>query len=137
LPYSFRIDQKLGLVVVHGIGELTGEDVRSFHLDLKSDPSFRPEMNQLADLREARLETPLDEVRALARVPLFSQEAKRAMLISDDFHFGIARQWSSHGTEERGDVRPFRSVVEACEWLGIPRLAAEELLAQLATFRAT
>ena len=137
MPYSFKVDQDLGLVVVRGTGGLTAEDVKSFHLKLKEDPSFRPEMNQLIDLRDGRLETSGPEIQALASRPLFSHEAKRAGLISDDLHYGIARQWSIHGTDKLGELRPFRDLVEACEWLGIQPSVAEELLAELKVPRAT
>lgn len=124
MPYTLRIDARLGLALVRASGTVTVEEFTAYRRDLASHPEFREGMHLLVDLSDARFEPSAAQVRRLANAGPFSEGSKQAVVVADDLHFGLARMWSMRREGERGSLRPFRTVGEACAWLAV---AEEEL----------
>jgi len=109
MPADFFIDADLGMVFSKATGVISladGED----HMDrLSADPEFRPEYNQLFDLRQARGTALSDNaLRSLASRKIFSGNSRRAFVVEGDLEFGLSRVFAT-----------FREMKEALSWLSL------------------
>ena len=122
MPADFFIDTRLGVVFTKATGHLSWSDVAN-HMDrLAKHPDFRPEFKQLADFRQVTtVALSHDELRRLAKVPVFDARAQRAFVVSGDLQFGIARTFATYRelADEVG-VTIFRDMAQALAWLSLP-----------------
>jgi len=92
------------------------------HMDrLESHPDFRPEFNQLVDIREAsRTDLSHNDVRRMAERRIFSDKSRRAFVVSRDFEFGLSRVFATY-REIRGEtgIEVFRDMKKALSWLSL------------------
>ncbi len=120
MPVSYRIDRERRIVFTEASGVLTDSDVIEFQRRLRDDPEFEPDFRQLADCRA------IEEVgmtsqgvgEASSRSP-FSQGSLRAIVVSSDVAFGMARMFENLRHEARDEIRVFREAEEARRWLGL------------------
>ena len=115
----YTIDKERRLVMTSGAGILTKEDIWG-HMDrLSADPDFQPDFCQLVDFRHITdVQFGPEEVRQFAERDIYSPKARRALLVKDDLHFGLARMFEIH-RELRGEtgIRVFRELDEALDWV--------------------
>jgi hypothetical protein len=93
---------------------------------LSGDPDFDPEFSQLVDFRQITgVEFGPEEVRQFAERSIYSPRSRRAILVKDDLHFGLARMFEIH-RELNGEtgIRVFRSFDEAMEWILAGKVAS-------------
>jgi len=121
MPADFFIDADLGMVFSKATGVISladGED----HMDrLSADPEFRPEYNQLFDLRQARGTALSDNaLRSLASRKIFSGNSRRAFVVEGDLEFGLSRVFATY-REIQGEhgIHVFREMKEALSWLSL------------------
>lgn len=103
-------------------------EVLAFRRELTAHPDFHPGMNEVTDLRSARMLLTHEERTALASSDPIAEGARRAILVGDDAHFGIMRAYSALSDVEDFDFRPFRSLEDACAWLGVTVEALPEAI---------
>jgi hypothetical protein len=114
------IDTEKGIVYTTVTGELTLEEIAADIAGLTSDPSFRPDMPRLFDLRGVTKLLTADEMARLAqtlRSSPGSKPSRRALLVGSDLSFGMFRMFTA--LADGGDVenRVFRDEAEARAWV--------------------
>jgi len=121
MSWHYKIDIQNRLVRTRADGTLTDADLIDGDSALRNDPEFDPAYYQLLDLREADgSEVTAAGVRALAsRPPLFTSSARRAIVVETNLGFGMSRMFELLREGKSGEVRVFRSLEEACDWLDL------------------
>ncbi len=120
MPVSYRIDRERRIVFTEASGVVTDSELIEFQKQLRDDPEFEPDFHQLSDCRA------IDEVgvtsegvqEAASRSP-FGQGSLRAIVVSSDVAFGMARMFENLRHEAQDEVRVFRNAQEARRWLGL------------------
>lgn len=128
MTITVTIDAELKMVFTHATGELDVEDVHAHRTGLREHPDYRPGMNHLIDLREAKLAPEPAELRHLVSEDPFDAGGRRALLVADDLLYGLGRMYEMLAEQRRIAFRPFRSLADACAWLGIPEERARAAL---------
>ena len=115
----YTIDKARRLVLSSGDGALTKEDVQGRMDRLSSDPDFDPEFAQVIDFtRITTVELEPADIRRFAQRKIFSPTSRRAMIVKDDLHFGLARMFATHRElEGETGIRVFRDAEEATDWV--------------------
>ena len=120
MPASYRIDLERRIILSTASGTLTDEDLRSHQRDVLADPHFESTLNQLWDLREVvQIETSNATLGELARARSYAAETKRALVAPRDVQFGMARMFQILHDQAPEDLRVFRNLEEARDWLGL------------------
>jgi hypothetical protein len=108
MPFTYQIDAKRSLVTVEASGSITSQEAFATFDEVVAHPEFRPEMKVLSDHRELETVVSVEFVRMfLGRVSQMKEALRQA-------------RWAF---VERGlvrfQLRAFRSMSEAREWLGL------------------
>jgi hypothetical protein len=122
MPWDFEIDHAQRLVRVRVHGTMCDHDLLDADAALRDHPEFDPSFDQLIDLREATgSEVTTAGVQKLAQQPpLFAPSSRRALVVSTDLGFGMARMFELLREGKSGEVRAFRELDKAREWLDLP-----------------
>jgi hypothetical protein len=114
----YQIDPSRRLVEVRGWGMITTAELRDFTSRLHADSRFDPDYRSLTDLSAATgVSVTEAELKATAWMPLFSAGARRAIVAPSDLTYGMGRMYAMHAERFDGNVRVFRTVEEAEDWL--------------------
>ena len=117
MPADNRIDRSKRIVYSRAWGVLTDEDLKSNRAALFADPGFEPNLSQLYDftnVTEVRITS--EALLSLAMTSRFSPTSRRAVVVSSDEAFGMARMYSIlSGREEL--IQVFRDRASAMQWL--------------------
>jgi len=119
MPTFFNIDKDRRLVMSTATGVFNKEDALSHQQRLQAHPDFDPSYSQLADFTHVtKFDVTAEDIRQLAFNSLFAPSARRALLVSGDFAFGLGRMYEMlrEGAGESG-VRVFRNLDEALDWV--------------------
>jgi hypothetical protein len=86
--------------------------------EIADDPGYRPGMRVLLDARQGPPAPDLRRVRAAVALmaPLREQLGPLGVLVSDDLHFGVSRQFAALAEMAGIAVSVFRDVDEAQLW---------------------
>ena len=120
MPATYRIDVVRRLVLSRAWGVYTVQDLFDHFAMLAADPAFDPTFSQIVDLREVErteLTPPIIRRHALER--LFNSTAQRALVVSSAYHYELARIYADFARYAKQNVRVFRDMHDAEEWLGI------------------
>jgi hypothetical protein len=120
MPASYRIDHERRLVLSRAWGVFTPQDLFDHFARLATDPAFHPTYSQLVDLRDVErteLTPPIIRRHALER--LFDRTAQRALVVSSPYHYELARIYAAFAEYASQNVRVFRDMHDAEEWLGL------------------
>ena len=124
MPTSFRIDLDHGVVIVNGDGTLGSADLAAAAEAQSSHPDYRPEMNILCDLRDARFLIEYEEFKAIAEhistLPIRETPHRVAVVAEHELTRMLTRMYPRIGPEHVVDYRTFEKLGEALEWLGLP-----------------
>jgi hypothetical protein len=115
----YKIDKERRLVMSTGSGVLTLADLLAHQEKLLADPDFSPDFSQLWDLTNiTEVELTSKDVHRLAQRSIFSPDSRRAILVSRDLVFGLARMFEIYRDilGENG-IRVFRNLDDALEWV--------------------
>ncbi len=126
MPAFYKIDRENRLVMTTASGVFTLADILAHEEKLRLDPDFDPSFSQLLDASHiTKLEITSEHIRRLAQDSLFSPDSRRALLVSNDAAFGLARMFEIL-RESAGDtgIEVFRSLDEALEWVLSRRASA-------------
>ncbi len=124
MSISYRIESDLGVVFTTATGVLTDDELLAHKLTLSRDPSFRPGMVELSDVRGVgRLEVTPEGVRRMVAVDAVGSDRpsnhKLAIVVAQDVVFGMARMYEMLSDPAGTSVRIFRGMDEAKDWLGL------------------
>jgi hypothetical protein len=121
MSWHHEIDAPNRLVRVHVEGTLTDADLIDGDRALRDDPDFDPAYYQLLDLTAADgSAVSAAGVQALAsQPPLFTSSARRALVVETDLGFGMGRMFELLRGGKSGEIRIFRNLEEACDWLDL------------------
>lgn len=125
MPITWHIDEDAGLVTVRVDGLLTLEDAREALTELYAQPSYRPPIVDLWDLRCAQIDSGPGDVQAIVRF-IEGRRGDRgtnqtALVVGSMVDFGISRMYQAHAEASLPiSVRAFTQLDEAYAWLDRP-----------------
>src|SRR5689334_3444252 len=120
MPADYEIDLGRRLVLSRAWGVFTPQDLFDHFARLSADPDFDPTYSQLVDLRDVErteLTPPIIRRHALER--LFDSTAQRALVVIIPYHYEMARIYADFARFSSQNVRVFRDMHDAEEWLGL------------------
>ena len=119
MPAYFKINKERQLVISTFSGVFTLEDGFAHQEKLLKDPNFVPTFSQLIDCTQVtQIAMGIDDIRRLAQRSIFSNDARRSILVYGDVAFGFARTFLAirESLGEKG-IRVFHELDEALFWL--------------------
>jgi hypothetical protein len=121
MPTTYRIDCELRLVLGRVDGRLTDNDLLQYQDSLRTDPRFRPDFDQVLDLRSCeRVEVSRAAVCSAALRSPFGTTSRRAVLAADLSTVELGRVFGLWSDGLAGRTRIFDTADGAMIWLGIP-----------------
>ena len=124
-PYNYRVAAKytirtdLNLVLLRLTGTLTDFDLLGVKDQLRDDPKFNTEMDEIVDgtgITDHKVTA--KAIKQLASAQIFNHTSKRALVGSSDIAFGMARMFEFYSKKLRGSILTFRNVGEALARIG-------------------
>ena len=124
MPVRWNIDPNLGLTTVTAEGRLDLQAALDTMTELYAQPSYRPPMLDLWDLRAAELDSAPGDVQAFVRFLEGSRgengTAKTALVVGRTADFGLSRQYQAYAEMSLPlSINVFTSLDEARAWLGV------------------
>jgi hypothetical protein len=123
MPFTYHIDSERSLVTVQASGSITPQEAFATFDEVVAHPDFRPDMKVLSDHREMETIVSVEFVRMfLARVSQMKEvlrQARWAFVERGLVRYGMARMASILSDPLGIQLRAFRSMSEAREWLGL------------------
>jgi len=121
VPVDYEIDTEQDVVVTRGHGRLTDDDLLGVQQRLRADPAFRPDMNELCDLRDvSEVEVTSRGLRLLAARNHFGAGSRRAFVVERPVLFGIARMLQALTDRHPDELRvQFDELRDARAWVGL------------------
>ena len=113
MPVKYFIDRTARLVTTVFYGAFTDSDVWLLIDQLRKDPEYDPDFDELIDCTEVTEN--LVSAGTLSAVRS-SSKPRRAVVASSAKNYGIARMFQALQTNQKIEV--FRTLEEAKEWLG-------------------
>jgi hypothetical protein len=123
---AYTIDLERSLVRSRGWGVLTNRELLAHARALTRDPHFAPNFRQLADLRAVTdVQITAATIKEMVRLNPFWTGARRALVITNDVLFGMARMYQILKDESPDELQIFRNMDDAIQWLGLADTKAE------------
>ena len=117
MPAEYRIDPAERMVYNRGWGVFTDDDLAAGRAAMSADPTFHPEFDQLYDFTEVTdLRVSSRTLRELAATSPFATTARRAVVVSSEAAFGLARMYAIMAMRE-DLIQVFRDRESAMLWL--------------------
>jgi hypothetical protein len=123
MPITWTIDEAAKLTTVSVAGSLTLAEARQAITELYAQPSYRPPMVDLWDLRDAQMQVSPGDVQAFVYF-LRSRRGDRgtdrtALVVGGGFEFGISRMYQAHAEASLPlAIQVFTELDDAYAWLG-------------------
>jgi hypothetical protein len=115
------IDTEKGIVYTTVTGEVTLREISADMAQLADDPSYRPDMPGLVDLRGATKVLDAEETVQFAQFikssPRVVNHARRALLVGSDLSYGMCRMFEAMAEDGTVQHRVFRDEAEARAWV--------------------
>jgi hypothetical protein len=129
----FTIDKQARLVAYVADGVVTADHARAFLAAVLTHPDYEPGFDFLGDRREVEEEPDSAYVRAVS-LEMTARKAtlgpcRWAVVVASDAGYGMVRMWGLLTGLTGVQIRPFRAMGEAAEWLGLPADYSPPLLA--------
>jgi hypothetical protein len=126
VPPDYRIDRSSRRVLSEVRGVYSFEVAVGRMRRLLADPEFDPAFDLLMDFREAAaMELTHDEIVEMTNIRVFSDDSRRAYVVSTPEQFGLARMFSSYRVPGGSEAyRVFTDMGEALAWLDLGRSPA-------------
>jgi len=121
MSLSYTIDAQRRLIVVHAAGVLTEMDVTRARDQLRQDPVFDPEFDQLFDLRDVEdIALSKEGMARLADTSILAPSVRRAFVAVTTLQVGMARMFTTFAEQRQHVTGVFRGLSEAEAWLARP-----------------
>jgi hypothetical protein len=121
MPIRIWIDKEAALARAEVWGSVTTEEIIAAVDSVMQDPDFHSGLNGLSDHRQVdQILTPEQMHRLLNHLTTFRDRlANRrwAVVTGSQAAYGMIRMTSAHATRIPLDIRPFKTLEEAREWL--------------------
>ena len=135
MPAGYTIDLARSLVLTRGWDVVTDRELLAHVRALAADPRFARNFCQLADLRDVTdVQVTAATIKEMVRLNPFWAGARRALVVTSDVVFGMARMYQILRDESPDELEIFRKMDGALQWLGIADEKAE-LLSTLSKVR--
>ncbi len=124
MPCSYVIDKERRLVISSAWDRITFDEVKSHQDQLKADPAFDPNFNQLVDASAVTgVDATTDEVKRIASRRIFSSTSRRAFVATNPDVFGMGRLFGAYLGMGRvpQQVQVFYDLASALKWLGLDK----------------
>lgn len=126
MPIDYSIDEELGVVFTTASGVLTENELLEHKRKIISDSKFRPGLVELSDVRSI---SDLDISASGLEKFVAQDEAdaerlkgfKLAIVVSGALEYGMGAMYEMMSLENNKDVRLFRDMRLAKDWLQIPK----------------
>lgn len=128
MPVNYVIDKEKRLVISTAWDRVTFAEVIEQQEQLRADPAFDPEFDQLVDASKVTaIDASLEEVKKAASHRTFSSASRRAFVATNPDVFAMGRLMGAHMGMGRTpqQVHVFYDIPSALKWLGLdhdPRL---------------
>jgi hypothetical protein len=130
MPGAYTVDLTRSIVLSRGWGVLTDRELLAHVRALTIDSRFAPHFRQLADLRDVMdVQFTASTIKEMVRLNPFGAGARRALVVTSDELFGMARMYQLLTDESPDELQIFRKADHALQWLGIADAKEELLLA--------
>jgi hypothetical protein len=131
MPCAYTIDLARSLVLSRGWGEVTDRELLAHVRALTADPRFARNFHQFIDLRDVTdVQITASTIREMVKLNPFGAGARRAVVVTSDVVFGMARMYQILRDESPDEFEIFRKLDDALRWLEIID-AKEELLSAI------
>jgi hypothetical protein len=132
---AYLVDTSRSLVLSKAFGTLTDDDLLGHVRALRADATFHNRMFQIADFRDVvKIAISSVGVRKLGALNPFGEGARRAVVVTTDFAYGMARMYEMIREPSDDELEIFRTLEKAVEWLGLGD-ELETISARLDTLR--
>jgi hypothetical protein len=129
MPCGYTIDLARSLVLSRGWDVVMDRELLAHVRILTADPRFARDFRQLADLRDVTdVQITASTIREMVKLNPFGAGARRAVVVTNDVVFGMARMYQILTDESPDELQIFRKVDDALQWLWIADAKAELLL---------
>ena len=119
MPTACVIDPARRLVLSHTWGVVRVDEMLALNEAIASDPRFRPDFSQFADMGAVtKLDIATDFLRLFIAKGPFGADARRALVADRDVVFGMARMYATLAEGHQGEFQIFRDADLALDWLG-------------------
>lgn len=131
MPCAYTIDLARSLVLSRGWGEVTDRELLAHVRALTADPGFARNFHQFIELRDVTdVQITASTIREMVKLNPFGAGARRAVVVTSDVVFGMARMYQILRDESPDEFEIFRKLDDALRWLEIID-AKEELLSAI------
>jgi len=125
MPFTYNIDPERNLVTIEATGRITAHEAFATFDEITAHPDYRPAMKVLSDHRELETVMSVEFVKAfLDRVNRLKDVLRHGQLAFVEHglvRYGMARMASILSAPMGVQLRAFRSMSEAREWLGLEK----------------
>jgi hypothetical protein len=124
MPLKFEIDPQANLITVTGTGRLTYHDFKAGFEERLGHPQYKPGMDILYDLQAASIDITLQEIKQGTAFFKNRQQERGAgfrfaIVVSTVGTYGISHLYQAYAEELPEEIRVFRDMAEAKQWLGM------------------
>lgn len=124
MPFTHHYDPETNVLYLTATGALEDEEAIAYAQKLAADGSIPPGRSELADFSQANLGSlSADALRRIAGVfqrhDVDAGRSRVALVVSGDLGFGLARMYQAFRSESAIQLRVFRDLAAAREWLGL------------------
>jgi hypothetical protein len=127
MPLTITVDKARGLVITHGSGVLTLEDIASARSQVRANPDFDPTFYELFDMRDvAEAKFTGAEVARIAASSVLGPRVCRAFVVANQKQHSLARMFSGFAEPHDQRVDIFRDMSVAESWLAARKAAATQ-----------
>ena len=135
MAFAYLVDTSRSLVLSKAFGTLTDDDLLGHVRALRADARFHSRMFQIADFRDVvKLAISSVGVRQLGALNPWGAGSRRAVVVTTDFAYGMARMYEMIREPSDDELEIFRTLEKAVEWLGLGD-ELETISARLDTLR--
>jgi len=123
----YELKDALNLIIAYFEQEVTAGDVLGFFEAIERDPSYRPSMNGLVDMRGASVLLGAERIRELAQYAAEGafKQGKWALLVTDPKATAFAMLYRQ-GVGKSYPVQVFSSIDGAAAYLGVDLSGLQE-----------
>lgn len=127
MAWAYDILPDRQLLISRLSGRVTLDDFLDMRRAAGADARFDATHDQLIDLRGSQLVISTNDIMTLASSSIANAEVRRALVGTEGLVYGLARMYGAYReiSTEKDTTRVFRTLRDACEWLGVPESEIE------------
>ena len=124
MPFTYRIDEEKKLIELNGYDLITRSEIINILQAVLFDPTRKKGFGFIMNFGQADLSAlkAKDLEITIAHQKKFGDEyrfSKVSIVAQNDREFGIARMWEMMGFGDITNVKIFRNLPDAMDWLGV------------------